>query len=333
MLFRDADKLKEYAQITGTIHFDGLKASLRMVELKYIIPIIGKDLYQALDEALTDATVQDPLDEVFVNLLHQCRMAIGPLFCYFHADKADVQFSDAGMQRAESSTNKNAYQEQRQKFKEANLSEGEEALELLLQFLEENKEDYTEWTDSENFKKYRSLFIKSGSAFNELFPSQTPHRNYWLLRATMYDVEENNIRAFLGSTLYEDLKEEDAKLDPEFSDEQAALLHRLKKAIANLTVCLAVPFINVRLGSNGLTVPAVTTFSQNDADNTRNGIDHQMIDTFIKACNNAANTWLLNAKDYLTNHKTDFPDWIGFATPATECPPSINDGFTAVWGM
>lgn len=332
MLIRDADILLQFAHISGSMRYDSAEASLRMVELKYIVPILGTDLYDVLNAAIDAETQQDPLDPVWVALLKQCRMAIGPLFCFFHADKADVLFSESGMQRVETQTNKGAYQEQRSKFKEANLAEGEYALELLQAFIELNQEDYPEWLDSDNFKKYKSLFIKSGTEFNELFPSQTPHRNYWLLRAKMYDVEENNIRNFLGDELFDALKTKDAMADPDFSDEEKSLLGKLKKAIANLTVALAVPIMNVRIGSNGLTVPAVTTFSQDDANNTRGGIDHKMIDTFIISCSNTGTDWINNAQTYLTNNKTEFPSWIGFVV-AEEEDTSDNADFEAVFGM
>lgn len=331
MLVRDTDILIQYAQITGSMRYDAAEASLRMVELKYIVPVLGKDLYDVLNAAIDAVTAEDPLNEDFVSLLHQCRMAIGPLFCYFHADKADVLFSDSGMQRSETATNKNAYQEQRTKFKEANLTEGEYALELLQQFLETNRENYPEWLDSDNFKKYKSLFIKSGTEFNDIFPSQTPFRNYWSLRSKMQDVEENNIRNFLGNELYKELKEEDAKKDPDFIDEEKVLLFKLKKAIANLTVAFAVPFLNVRIGSNGLTVPAIATFSTNDNENTRSGIDAKMLSTFISSCTNAGTDWLTNAEKFLTQNKTAFPTWIGFAAPAEDC--SVNENLENIFGL
>lgn len=332
MLIRDTEILKKYAQISGTWDFDNAEASLRMVELKYIVPILSVDLYDVLNAALTTATDDDPLDIDFATLLHQCRMAIGPLFCFFHADKADVLFSTSGMQRSESGTNKSAYQEQRTKFKEANLAEGEDALEILQAFLEKNQEDYPEWLDSDNFKKYKSLFIKSGTEFDGLFPSQTPYRNYWSLRARMYDVEENNIRKFLGDELFDELKEQDAKKDPAFIEEEEKLLFKLKKAIANFSVAFAVPFLNVRISGNGLTVPAVSPTSQNDNENTRAGAPDPMISTFITSCTNAGTDWIANATKHLTDNKIAFASWVGF-TEAEEKNCDINEGNDAVFGM
>lgn len=332
MIIRNNTILSEYARISGTWEFSSCIPSIRIVEDKFIIPIIGDDLYTVLNQALDAATDSDPLDPVWVELTDYCRRAIGPLFCWFHADKADVVFTEGGMKRSESTQFKNAYQEQRNKFKEANLVEGEIALELLLQFLEKNQEDYPEWQDSPNFSKYKELFIKSGSEFNELFPSQTPFRNYWAIRPSMYDVEQISIQAFLGKELFTTLKTEDQKKNPDFSDEEKILLQMLRKAIANLTVASAIAMLNVRLGKNGITTPASATFSQDDVENTRAGLPDKWVDTYTKSCTDTGTGWLTQAESYIRDNKTVFADWIGFQTvTVTEC--NNNEGLESTFSF
>ena len=231
------------------------------------------------------------------------------------------------MQRLESATNKNAYQEQRSKFKEANLAEGEYALELLQQFLEDNREDYPEWLDSDSFKKYKQLFIKTGEEFNTLFPSATPYRNYRQLQPRMLDVEQQNVKKLLGADLFIELKEKDQKATPDFTDEEAYLVDLLKKAIANLAVAFAAPIMHVQIGPNGITMPAVASFSTNDSDNIRNGASDKVLSSFITACTNTGTNWIAEATQYITDNKTAFESWIGFVVPVevtTEEPPLEN---------
>lgn len=332
MIIRNNTTLAEYARISGTWEFDSCIPSLRIVEEKFIIPTISDDLYLMLNQALDAETENDPLDPVWKSLADQCRRAIGPLFCWFHADKADVVFTDGGMKRSESNQYKNAYQEQRNKFKEANLTEGEFALELLLKFIEKNQEDYPEWQDSPNFSRYKELFIKSASQFDEFFPSATPHRNYWAIRQTMHDVEQINIRNFLGDTLFTTLKTEDQKKYPAFSDEQKELMQMLKKAIANLTVASAIVHLNVRVGKNGITTPASATFSQDDAENTRAGLPDKWVDTYTKSCLDSGTGWITRAETYIRANKTAFATWIGFVTTeTTEC--NNNEGLEATFSL
>ncbi len=328
MLFTTTDKLKEYAELSGEANFASVKPTLRIVEQKHIVPILGRDLYDVLNAAILTATNVDPLPQEFVDLQEKCRHAIGPLFCYYYADKADVKLSDSGMKRSESNNLKTAYQEQRTKFKEANLSEGEDALEELIQFLEENFNDYTEWTDSDNFKRYRSMFIKTGGEFAQFFPSNCPHRNFWAMRAKMFEIEENMIRPILGKELFESLKEKLLDLVPDMGDEENLLLEKIRYAIANYTVAYSVPFLNVRIDGSGLSVVAAASFSTNDKENTRAGIDPKILSAYIAECKESGATWINNLTKFLTENKTVFPTWIGFKKPAKQDCGSINDELT-----
>jgi hypothetical protein len=333
MLFKDSKKLKEYAQLSGEINFLSLKATLRMVEQKHIITILGKGLYSILDTDYNAEPDENALPAPIKKLLLQCRMVIGPMLCCYHIDKSDVILGDSGAQRTETATNKTAFQYQGTKFKEANLREGEDATELLLQFLEDNKADYPLWTASDIFKQYRSLFIKTGNEFNELYPSQSPYRNYWAMRTKMLDVEENIIRPFLGDTMIDALKVIDQTPAPAFSTKEKQLLFKLKKAIANYTVAFAVPQMNVRINANGLSVIATSSFSTNDNDNTRSLANDTAINALIKSCNTTGQEWITNAIKYLKDNKTDFPDWIGFSETTIIETASPNADLKGTFGM
>lgn len=333
MLFKDSKKIKEYAQLSGEINFLSIKATLRMVEQKHIATILGNDLYSDLDTAYTNEGDENNLSVPKKKLLLQCRMVIGPMLCCYYIDKADVSLGDAGAQRLETASNKTAFQYQGTKFKEANLREGEDATELLLQFLEDNKADYPLWTASNTFKQYRSLFIKTGNEFNELYPSQSPYRNYWAMRTKMLDVEEIVIRPFLGDTMIDALKVIDQTPAPAFTAKQKQLLFKLKKAIANYTVAFAVPQMNVRINANGLSVIATSSFSTNDNENTRSLANDTAINALIKSCNATGQEWITNATKYLKDNETDFPDWIGFSTITTIETTSPNADLKGTFGM
>lgn len=332
MIFKTVIQLKKYCQLAGNPQMEALTASLRMTDNSYIIPILGITLYKELDSAVAGADANETgLSDRLKDLLHQCRMISGPMFCYTHADKADVIFSDTGMKRSESGDSKTAYQEQRSKFKDANLLEGEAAMELLIQFLEEKKAVYPTWTSSDNFKRYRSLFIKSGAEFNENFTCSTPYRNFWAMRSKMMDIEENSIRKFLGDEIFDALKAKNVLTDPGFTEKEKTLLIKIKKAIAYLTVAAAAPVLNVRITGTDLSVRAAASFSTNDNDNVRAGMTDTALELLIRSCNSTGKEWLNNADRYLNKNKTDFLSWIGFKAE-TDDDDCIN-GTGGAFGM
>lgn len=334
MLIRDSEILKQYSQLSSG-NYEKLKPTLRMVEDKFVIPIISEYLYKKLDDALTDSLKQEPVElpEKYVTLLDMCRRVIGPMFCALHADKSDVIFSETGIQRMENSTNKTAYQYQGTKFKQANLQEAEDATELLIAFLEADIENYPEWENSDNFKKYRSLFIKTGGEFDEYFKTHSPRRNYYTMRNKMQEVEIITIKKLLGPELYKSLKEKDAEPNPTFSEEELELLPYLKRITAYLTVSLALPLLNVRMAENGISVLATASFSQNDNENTRAGISVEEMNILQKTCTDGASTWIEETIAFIKENKDAFPDWIGFAVPAEPTPVNINENNKTVFSI
>lgn len=334
MLFKKTDKLLEYAELT-TVNFTSVKATIKMVEQQHLVPILGKELYQSLNDAYTAEADESELEDALKLLLDKCRSVIGPYLCYYYTPKAEVKLSDAGAQRQESTTNKTAYQNQVNNFREQNLREAEQATELLLEFLEDNKNDYQEWIDSQAFTEYRSLFIKSGSEFDKLFTSASPCRNYWAMRATMKDVEENNIRTIIGDTLFAALKEKDTEAEPDFAEKEKDLIYKIKKVTAYLTVCFAIPFLNVRLDGNGITVMAVNG-AQNDAVASRSAAGNSALNIIIEKCEAAAKSWTNNLIDFLNKNATEFEGWPLEAATSTENAPaetSGNEELTGSFGM
>jgi hypothetical protein len=331
MLFKTSDKVKEYAQITGDINSASYRVTMEAVEKRYLKPVLGKELFESLTNTFADGASDEPFDvEIEAALLDLCRRVTGPFFCYHYAPKTDVQVSDAGVQRTETSTNKTAYQYQSTKYREENYNEGQDAIENLLAFLEEKIDDFPLWSDSDEFKQYRSLFIKTASEFNSIYPSPAPQRNYWALRPKMADVEEISIKNFLGSTLYNALKEKAKEPTPGFTEKETALIRLLSKAIAYFTVAAATPFLAVKMTPAGITIPAAASFSSNDNENTRAGADPKMLASLIESCNHSGSMWLEQAALYMKENKDDFTDWPGnTTTTTTEC----NKDFESVFGL
>jgi hypothetical protein len=309
MLFKSTTEILDFADISSTVNFASLKPTLRNVEHEYIVPVIGTDLYNSLSTDYALAANEAALTAAQRLLLEACRFVIAPYVCYHWAPKSDVKLSDSGMQRMETTNNKSAFQEQRTEFREAHRSDGEKAIEHLLLFLETNKSAYPQWVDSAAFAQYRSLFIKSAREFDNLFFSHSPYRNYYAMRSKMVDVEEKIIAPAIGSALYDYLKAKDKDSAGTFSTKEQALLFKLKKAIAALTVATAVPFLNIRMDANGFTVVSQSNRSTNNAENSRTAAADNSISAFILSAQDAGATWISNAKDYLVENHADFPAW------------------------
>jgi hypothetical protein len=333
MLFKDKNKLAEYAAIVGTTNFAAVKPTIETVEEQELVPWIGEELYDYINSQYTDAANEDALEAPEKDLLHKCRRVIGPFLCYYFAPKSDVQLDESGMRRNETGTVKTAFQEQRENFLEQNLKEGELAVESLLQFLEKNKANYQTWVESDSFKKYRKLFIKTGKEFQNLFPSASPFRNYAAMRPKMMEVEENIIRKALGNVLFDALKTKDATQEQGFSDGEKVLLEKIKLAIAHLTVEQSIPFLNIRLDGSGFTV-ASTSRTTNNQLSSRNAAPDNAVSLLQKSCERSGAIWIANTKNYLNDPENAgvFTGW-PIAVTKTKCTDETDRNGAGAYGF
>lgn len=309
MLFKDSIKLKEYSELTAAVNFISLKSTINHVEEKHIIQILGKELYAVLNNAYTSAVNEAALSEPLQKLLDRTRKVIGPYLAYYYAPKADVKLSDAGMQRLETANNKTSFQYQGDNFRKANLLEAEEQSELLLEFLEENKDDYSDWTGSKAFEKYRSLFIKTGGEFDHYFPSHSPYRNYWAMRSKMVQVQDLYIKKAIGAELYTTLKEKALDPDGTFTDEETELLEKLKYAIANFTVSMSIPYLSIRMDANGINISDTGSSTSNDQLSKQKSASENQLSLIIKSAASTGQEWLDDAIQYIKDNAAAFGDW------------------------
>lgn len=327
MLFKDTNKLKEYCELTSA-NFASVKPTLRHVEAVRLTPLIGKELYTALNDAYTAASTEADLSEVLQDLLEGCRKVIAPYFAFHFTPKAEVKLGDGGAMRQETQSSKTAYKDQVARFREANLQEAEQQSELLLEFLDENKADYPLWTASKAFEKYQQLFIKTAFSFNELFPSHSPYRNYWAMRSKMVQVEQQNIKHAIGETLFDALKERDAA--GTLTEMDAKLLYKLNCSIAYLTVSFSIPYLGVRMDANGLTVTDTGSSGSNDELNKLKNAPATQLDLIINSAKSTGEAWLNDAIKFLTDNAADFDNWNEEEDTepidATETITDINNG-------
>ena len=334
MLFKTSKTIQEFAQLSGELDLSSIRITMEGVEEKYLRPILGAAQLNALQTAYKAAANDAAFtNAAMVALLDMCRRVTAPFFCYHFAPKTDVQVSDAGVQRTETANNKTAYQYQNTAYREENFAQGEEAVEKLIEFLETNKADYEAWVSSAEFKQYRSLFIKTAADFNYQYPSHTPYRNFWAMRPKMMDVETLIIRKFLGTTIFDALKAKDQEAAPTFSAKQKLLIEYLKKIIAYHTVAFAIPFLNVKVSANGLTVLAATNFASSDAQNTRGGAPNKNISDLVEQCNSNAKMWMDECIVFIKDNATDFATWPGLPVTTAITEPDYLPVTTAVFSI
>ena len=225
-----AAELKELIGfIYKSINFANLKTYITFAE-RDIRKVIGDVLFaQALNHYNSDNYLADPsvlqegaphaaehpeyaiLDELVKNI--QLPVAVNAYRQY--VPSADLSHSDKGRQIFVSEQEKPAFEWQIEKDNDNLLKLEHIAIDLLLEFLEMNKDfaiDLGEeriplfhWKQSPQYLQQKDLFIESVEEFEKVFPIGGSRYTYLSLIPFIRRVQDNEIRACMTAERYSDL--------------------------------------------------------------------------------------------------------------------------------
>lgn len=270
---------------------------------KYLIPIIGQALYDDLLAQViafeVPAEGEEPVDIDDVDLVGKCRAVIAPLGYLMELATIHTQITDSGLRTASTETLQAAHRWEYNKVEEHLIEKGSFAIESLLKYLFKEKDDYTDWTDSDEYKDLSSIIFQIASEFNKYFRVQHPYRVWWELRPLIREVEDFYIIPTIGEDFYTELKED---ADPGADEIKAIEL--IKKAVAQLTIVKAIEKLSVRITPNGFTI----LISAGNSDAANSG-DHPQRDPQLsllyESCERSGSAYLLQLQEYLNSKASD----------------------------
>lgn len=236
MLFKTIDQIKEYFSFLAQSDVKFLKPHIIRAENKYMRKYLGSEFYITLNDYVAD---NGETDETLEDLLEVLRPALGAFAVKDAVSQLNLVLTDSGFAVTES-TGLAPASKQRTDDLKAELEESAwDGIEAMLQFLEENKENYAEWVASDGYTQAHRNLINSAVEFFDLVNLETSRLMFSRLRAIMDNVETLVIAKEISSELLDEIKEQIE--DDSVSDDNDAILPDLKRALANLTIAAHVP--------------------------------------------------------------------------------------------
>ena len=154
----------------------------------FIKPVLGDVLYNQLQDLIAldpippdDGTTIDKLAE----LLTMLRKPLALYALWLGADEFGVSISSQGIQVIETPTHKTAPQYRVQNLKENWIRRANTALDLVLKFLDEHKEDYPGFDPQD-----ADLFIRGTLEFNSEVDIRESRRVFVSLKPIIHSVEK-----------------------------------------------------------------------------------------------------------------------------------------------
>lgn len=264
ILILDIDTIQDYIPVNIASSLDVVRPHIHQAEIKYIRPLLGKELYETL---LADVNAETPaLTDEETALLPYVHAALAHYTYMLAIPHLNVDVSDAGIRQYHDANFKPAFGRDVDALIEAVYKKAYEAADELLEFLEENQDDYAAWVGSDAFTESHKFLINSAKDFSALYNIRNSRSTYLLLQPVMKKVEEMIVESELGTDYFAALKA--AILAGEISADDQKILDMLRPALAHLTMARAMAELQVEITDQGIIVNSYSGQGENSKQKT-----------------------------------------------------------------
>lgn len=236
-LLTNSIQLQQFVEVGDGLSWTSIAPSVFVAENNYLASWMGLKLYKHLTANESVAEYQD--------LLEYARSASAKFALWLYSAKGGNQITDMGIYQAKTSDIWRLSEAELADLRKAFLADAMDALNLLIEYLEENaaapaegtlEAAYTAfqwWYVSTVRKQLTGLLIKSADVFSNYVELYRSSLTYWMLSGAMAQVERQMIAPMLG-VYYATLK---AMTAPTGND--AVLLALAQEALAKLSAGIA----------------------------------------------------------------------------------------------
>lgn len=227
-LFKDITDFKKYVKLNKDVDFDNALAPYEPdAARKYILKHLGKDLYAEIEEYYN--TTPNTADAALDALLPYVQSALARFTLLLASPSLDINIGTTGY-TTQSTTNMVAASGNRVDKLDKSLERlGWDAIESMLAFLEENKDDYDSWVSSPAYTMNITGLVNSAEDFNKEHDIDNSRLRFIFYRPAIKRVETLYIKPAISSELFNEIVEEIKEAD--ISEANQTLLDLLRTAI------------------------------------------------------------------------------------------------------
>jgi len=253
MLFKDTDEISAILPIGVGNDFNRYKPHIENAEKRFIVPLIGADLYNDLVEFYGSEYPAEPndTDKLNLELLGKTQFAIIHLAFFIGFDFLNINISDAGFQRIESEYTKGLYKYQEDSLKSFFSEAGFNALDDILVFLENNIASFEKYMNSTNYTAFAKSFLPTVKVVQEIpFDIHNSRLILLALQPAISFFEDTTIRTLLGTEIYDTVKAEMVKEDVDAKVK--LILPFIRKILIYLSTAMLMEETGATLENKGL---------------------------------------------------------------------------------
>lgn len=298
-LFKTTSDLKTFFP---NIISDVLEQVLPFVDTaatQYIIPALGEEEYNELDEAYNG---EEELSATQEELLPYVQKPLAYFAFQYWFAHGQTQKSTRGVSIMSTDTSKTAWKWQIDDERDACRMLGFLHLEKMLKFLDANIDDYPTYGDSDAYDNNHEHFINFADDFSKYYYIENSRDTFETLRSVMREVEALYVRETIGADYYDELKGK--ILADTLTEDDLWILPDLKSAITRLTIATALLRLAVFINQYGIVQRSrLSNYSEGGPElaPATEGQKGPLYDSLM----NSGQTFLSKLADYLNTNASD----------------------------
>jgi len=301
-LITTIEEIQPFLPVDADLEITAFLPYVKQAQRNEISQLLGKELLDLIQEAYEQN--EGDLSSESQELQDLLPMVQNPLAFYAYArfaNKSNISLSHMGMfEQAPDHTNSAPKWKVQAAIMDI-ISQGDEAAEQLLEFLEENASDYPLWKDSTAMNYADGSIFAKASDFNSFIEISYSRRLFLRLKPYIRKAEllaKKVVSAELFADIQNQLKTQ--TMEPETEE----LLPYLRNYVAHEAMLRALPFLPFSNGQSGLQI--ITTIEQLNVKSAISASDKRELMNELKSQLQEAKNELIY---FLQENADEYPLW------------------------
>lgn len=296
-----AEEFKMFLPVNVTCSFRSLAPAIAMCERKYLLPILGEELFGRLAVYYIGVAHDDGTLDA---LLELCQYAVVRLAYWQDYDLLSVSMSDKGA--ADNAGEGRLYKYQSDALKSALKNGGFDQLDTVLEFCESHLDELPEFLQSPAYTDSRSLIVGTTREFDEIFNIGHSRLVFLKMRHFVRTAQETELRHRLGEAFCSEL----LAADPH-DERLARILPDVKKFTVLWAVADGIGEIHRLPTERGLVFE--TSQAASGSDTAVSVVPPQELKAMADEYRRKAERYIAAAIATLKKHIRDYPSYRAFA--------------------
>lgn len=226
--------------LDADITFENLVTDIEL-NTPELIEFIGQEVYSELETFYYGDLPDNPTadEQKMIRILKHAQLFVLLLAYLEYCQNADLMHGNSGRKIHFAADEKTAWDWQLRQDNAALLRRAYKALDGLIDLLDASQ--FEEWTNSDQYKTARKLFLFNTRQFDKVYPINKSGQLYYRMVPFMADIETETLRPILGTEKFDLLKTK-LKGSPTPEEQQLILICQKIQAYAVLErACVLLP--------------------------------------------------------------------------------------------